>query len=255
MQSLDLTPNGWRLFHAASATSSSDLAFDYLEKYPGSDKVAFRVDEQTKGRGRQGRIWTSDSGDGMYLSAVIAPGGNFADWPSLSFMTALSLLQAVQIILPELASRLWVKWPNDVLLDGHKIAGILLEARPPSLIIGCGLNLKNAPQIEGRIPPAGDLSMFSRKKVTAHQLACQLLECLSENLICWQSKDGPSSCIRMWREFCDMVGQTIEVTLPDSVLRGICTSIDDDGVLGLEDISGVMHRITTGDVQIMKTSS
>ncbi len=255
MQSLDIAPDGWRLFHAASATSSSDLAFGYLEENPGSYNVAFWVDEQTKGRGRHGRVWTSKSGDGIYLSALIAPGGNIAEWPSLSFLTALSLLQAVQITLPELVSRLRVKWPNDVLIDGHKIAGILLEARPPSLVIGCGVNLKNAPQIKGRVLPIGDISMFSKKQVTAHQLVCKILVCLSKNIIIWQGKDGPSSCIRSWREFCDMVGQTIEVILPDRVLRGFCISIDDKGVLSLEDVSGGVHRITTGDVQIMKTSS
>ena len=255
MQRLDIAPHGWRLFHADSATSSSDLAFGYLEANPVSHKVAFFVDEQTRGRGRQGRIWTSRSGDGMYLSAVIAPGGKLADWPSLSFMTALSLIQAVQITIPELVSRLRVKWPNDVLIDGHKIAGILLEACPPSLVIGCGLNLKNAPQIKGQVLPIGDISMFSKKKVTAHQLVCKILVCLSENIMIWQSKDGPSSCIRLWRKFCDMVGQQIEVTLPDRVLKGICISIDDKGVLSLQDLSGGVHRITTGDVQIMKTSS
>ena len=255
MHSLDIAPDGWKLFHAASATSSSDLAIRYLEENPCSNKVAFCVDEQTKGRGRKGRIWTSQSGDGMYLSAVIAPGGELADWPSLSFMTALSLLQAVQITLPELVSRLRVKWPNDVLIDGHKIAGILLEAHPPSLVIGCGVNLKNAPKIKGRTLPVGDISMFSKKQVTAHQLACKFLVCLSENIMVWQSKDGPSSCIRVWREFCDMVGQTIEVTLPGRVLRGVCISIDDEGVLSLEDVSGGLHRITTGDVQIMNASS
>ena len=255
MQSLDIAPDGWSLFHAASATSSSDLAFGYLEENPGSHKVAFSVDEQTRGRGRQGRIWRSQSGDGMYLSAVIAPGGNLADWPSLSFMTALSLLQAIQITFPELDSRLRVKWPNDVLIDGHKIAGILLEARPPSLVIGCGVNLKNAPQIKGRVLPIADISMFSKKQVTANQLACTILVCLSENIMIWQSKDGPSSCIRVWREFCDMIGQNIEVTLADRVLSGICISIDNEGVLSLEDVSGRVHRITTGDVQIMKTSS
>ncbi|MCH1515679.1 MAG: biotin--[acetyl-CoA-carboxylase] ligase [Alphaproteobacteria bacterium] len=253
MNDCDDIPNGWQLFHSPSATSSSDLALSYLADNPAAHGVAFLVDEQTKGRGRQGRFWNSNNGDGMYLSVILAPKRDIIDWASLSFLTSLSLLQAVQKIVPGNADKLKLKWPNDVLADGHKIAGILLEAYPPALIIGCGVNLTNAPQIAGRKVPIGDLAKFSNRDIGAFELASAFLHCLAENLMGWHKSDGPRSYIRSWRGFCDMIGQPIEVSLQGNRLTGRCTSIDDEGVLILEDVTGMSHRITTGDVHIMKT--
>ena len=255
MKGFDDIPSGWQLFHSRSATSSSDLALSYLADNPAAHGVAFLVDEQTEGRGRQGRLWTSNRGDGMYLSVILAPKRDIIEWSSLSFLTSLSLLHAIQQLVPNNADKLKMKWPNDVLADGHKIAGILLEAHPPALIIGCGVNLLNAPQIAGRKVPIGDLSTFSKRDIGAFELASTFLHCLADNLARWHIADGPRSCIRSWRIFCDMIGQPIEVSLQDHNLKGRCTSIDDEGVLILEDNSGVSHRITTGDVHIMKTPS
>lgn len=245
---LDL-PAGWSLTSAGSVTSSSDLARAYLAGQPGRlEGQAFLAAEQTAGRGRLGRSWVSKPGDGMYLSVILQPRRDRADWPTLSFVVALAVLQAIESQCPEL--RLQLKWPNDLLLAGGKLGGLLLECEGEALIVGIGVNLANAPQLTAASHPPTDLASHCRTVPSAEQLARQLLPCLHDFYQLW-TRSGPAPLLARWQDRAGIVGQTLQVKLPDRTVDGVCTGLGPDGRLGLQMADSSLIQISAGDVHLM----
>ena len=149
-------PNGWHIYYQPSATSSNDLALAALRQSAGgAEGKCFQVGEQTKGRGRRGKKWVSQSGDGLYLSIILCPKAPRATWSGLSFMASLAVYKALLSFIEDTyISSCSLKWPNDILCDNRKLAGILLEASTKGVIVGCGINLQNAPVLgQTDIPP------------------------------------------------------------------------------------------------------
>ena len=119
------------------ATSSSDLAWQAAaEGAPAG--TAFLVGEQTAGRGRRGSGWSSARG-GMYLSVILRPQADASALWGLSFVAALAIRETIAERLPN--QEVGLKWPNDVVVAGGKICGLLLEARDGAVVIGTGVNL------------------------------------------------------------------------------------------------------------------
>ena len=127
-----------------SATSTSDLAKEAAAKGAPSGS-GFLAIEQTAGRGRQGRQWSSQRG-GMYLSVILRPSVKKKYWFALSFAASLAALDTVRHQLAlhfdeQHMPQIGLKWPNDVIMSGGKIAGILLEAEGQALVVGSGINI------------------------------------------------------------------------------------------------------------------
>ena len=151
----------WTLSCQDRGTSTSDLAKAAARDGapPGS---AFLLFEQTAGRGRQGRQWSSQPG-GMYVSVLLYPSLPVNNWFAMSFATALAIYDIVKTRLTEQILQydanlpmplIGLKWPNDVLVNNRKVAGILLEAQADSLIIGSGVNIVAiAPIDQNPYPP------------------------------------------------------------------------------------------------------
>lgn len=253
-QPLDSLPldNMWQITERDVASSSSDLAFERIEADSLSAHGAvYIVVEQTKGRGRLGRDWTSQKGDGLYLSAIIKPERPVADWPVLSFAASLSLYQAVTTLYPELVPELHLKWPNDLVTDTHKLAGILLEARGQHLVIGCGVNLKNAPDIENKGLKAGDLSRtLGGRTVDRLALAYGFLDALSVQVASFEA-EGTALIIDRWAKHSKMTGKAVSISTRNTHIDGHCEGVDEHGSLRVTDAAGRHHLITTGDVYIM----
>ena len=149
-------PNGWHIYYQPSATSSNDLALAALRQSAGgAEGKCFQVGEQTKGRGRRGKKWVSQSGDGLYLSIILCPETARDTWSGLSFMASLAVYKALLGFIEDAhILRCSLKWPNDILYDNRKLAGILLEASTEGVVVGCGINLANAPVLgHANFPP------------------------------------------------------------------------------------------------------
>ncbi len=245
---LDL-PAGWSLTSAGSVTSSSDLARDFLASGPlRAEGQAFLAAEQTKGRGRLGRSWVSKPGDGLYLSVILEPRRPRHDWPTLSFVTALAVLQAVEQLCPPLSLQL--KWPNDLLLGDGKLGGLLLETEGERLIVGIGVNLANAPRIKGASHPPTDLASHCQELPATDNLARQILTSLHSLYQLWKDC-GPAPLLARWQDRAGIVGRQLKVRLPDRQLDGICTGLGPDGRLGLQMADSSHVDISAGEVQLM----
>ena len=236
---------GWRLAVYQSATSTSDVIFAHPDAHEG---LCVLARQQTKGRGRHGRLWTSAIDDGMYLSLALMPERDMREWPTLSFVAALSLLDALKELVPDLSAGL--KWPNDVLVNRRKISGILLEAKQNRLVLGCGVNLKNAPQVSGASFPATDLEAETGVLLDPQELCLCFLAHFHYHYKNWQVT-GFSTQIDLYKSQLLFVREKIAVTQGEKRLTGIMKGITSDGDLLLEDESGHITSITTGDVNLL----
>ena len=147
-------PINWSITTEQSATSTSDLAKRAAANGAPSGH-AFLAIEQTAGRGRHGRHWDSQKG-GMYLSVLLRPSVPIDQWFALSFAASLAVLEAVRAQLATHLSsatempQTGLKWPNDVIVAGGKISGILLEVEGKALIVGSGINIAPVGQMESQ---------------------------------------------------------------------------------------------------------
>lgn len=205
--------------------------------------------EQTAGRGRRGRGWHSPPGN-LYVSVVLRPGKPAPQSALIGFVAAVALAAALADVgLAE--SRLQLKWPNDVLVDRAKVAGILIETSaaigqaPDWLVLGMGVNLAHAP--ENTPYPALTLREAGLATLTVEALLEALAGCLAEWYGRWLA-EGFAPVRAAWLKRAIGLGEPIEVRLERQTLQGRFAALEEDGALLLELPEGERRRVTVGDV-------
>ena len=203
------------------------------------------AERQLAGRGRDGRTWISEKGN-LY-SSLLLPTGDLKNLPELSFVTALAVCQAVAAHLPSAAAdKLSLKWPNDVLLDGQKLAGILLEKQgADALVIGCGVNVAHAPQTATALS-ATCLNDHARD-VSINDFFISYSEAFERWFEIWRGH-GFVPVRQAWLAHAHGVGCEITARLPNEEVHETFETIDDDGALILTQPGGVSTRIFAGDI-------
>lgn len=237
-----------------------------------SGKLWFAALQQTEGRGRRGRNWESPHGN-LAASLLIVPDAPVSSLASLGFVAGVALNSALARLMPSAAvrsgidgadgitgegkARIALKWPNDLLADGAKLAGILLEAqkRPDgrtAIVIGIGVNVVAAPN--GLPYPATALAALG-----APFDAAAVFEALAESWVecyqTWNKGEGTSAIIRQWRASAAGIGAEVVVQRNNGVLRGVFETIDDAGHLIVRDDDGHRIAIAAGDVHFGTTAT
>lgn len=205
--------------------------------------IVVHADQQTAGRGRFSRRWVSPPGN-LYVSIVLRPDLPASRSMELSFLAALAVADAVDALLPRQV-RTTLKWPNDVLVRGGKIAGILLEQAGEATILGIGLNVLHAPEglsyQVSTIVGCGGLATVDGTRE-------KLLQALGGWLTIWQA-EGFAPIRGAWLTRAHPVGSTLNVRLADRFVTGRFAGIDTDGALLLDTLQG-RGRIVAGDVTL-----
>ena len=203
--------------------------------------------EQTSGRGRYGRSWASPPGN-VYLSILLRldlPPPRFAE---LGFVAALAVADAVDAYLP---GRAMLKWPNDVLVDGAKISGILIEHADAATIIGIGLNVLHVPE-QTPYPVTSLRTLVRRTEMedAAEVDAARevLLDALARRLDAWWC-EGFAGVRADWLRRAHPSGTRLHVSFPDGAIEGCFVGLADDGALLLDTPRGLC-RLLVGDVSI-----
>jgi len=203
--------------------------------------TVIHADEQTAGRGRLARRWFSPPGN-LYVSVLLRTGAPVSRMGELSFLAALAVADTVEALLPR-QTRPMLKWPNDVLVHGAKIAGILLEQADDATILGIGLNVLRAPNDAGykttTIVASGGIASVASARDT-------LLERLAHYLGIWRSS-GFAPIRDLWLGRSYPVGAAIRVNLLGQAMVGAFGGLDQDGALLLDTRDG-RQRIMAGDV-------
>jgi BirA family transcriptional regulator, biotin operon repressor / biotin---[acetyl-CoA-carboxylase] ligase len=196
--------------------------------------------EQSAGRGRRGRAWVSPRGN-FFGSLLLRPHGAPADAAQLGFATSLAVAEAAEHFLPR-DRAVTCKWPNDVLIDGRKLAGILLESRGGTaidwLVIGIGVNLVAHP--ERTDYPATSLTAAGRDAVDV----AAFLPILAVRLLAWYEAwraEGFAALREPWLARAHGLGGAIRARLPDTEIAGRFAGIDETGRLLLDAADGRRH--------------
>ncbi|HEY6718512.1 MAG TPA: biotin--[acetyl-CoA-carboxylase] ligase, partial [Reyranella sp.] len=239
MSPTPVLPDGWTLVALDSVGSTNDEAARLADAGAPEGTVVWSR-EQTGGRGRRGRVWASPVGN-LYTSTILRPDCPASRAAELGFAAAL----AVADIAPA-GREVRVKWPNDVLVDGGKVAGILLESaigqtgQVQHVVAGIGVNVGFAPQLpEMRYPGAalGGSVEAALEKLTA-ALASRLAEWRREGFAtvraAWLAKAGP-------------IGAEIDVKQGEELVRGRFAGLDREGALLLETAAGP-RKIVSGEL-------
>lgn len=208
---------------------------------------------QTAGRGRRGRAWISPPGN-LYATLLLRDPAPAAVAPQLGFVTALALHDAVAAAAPDLADRLRLKWPNDLLCAGCKLAGILIEGEgvPVAAAIGIGVNCRHHPPATEF--PATDLAAQGAD-VAADRLVAGIAAAMRRRLAQWDRGEGFAAIRAAWLARADGVGAPIRVRLPDRELTGEFAAIDAAGRLVLRGRDGTEEAISAGEVFPLARSS
>lgn len=232
-----------------AVTSTNDVARELAEN--GHEVGVLVVAErQTAGRGRQGRRWESPAGN-LYASLLLRPARSMANVASLSLVVALVLAETVETLAAGYL-RPQVKWPNDVLADGAKLAGILLEGSASSqglcqwLIVGIGANVCWSPQ-ERVGYPTTDLHTCGLKDVQPGDLLAALAAPLREALSQWEL-DGFAPMRQRWLARAAGLHEPIELRLGHRIERGTFEGVDHEGAVLVRSTTGEVRRFTAGEL-------
>jgi BirA family biotin operon repressor/biotin-[acetyl-CoA-carboxylase] ligase len=207
---------------------------------PSGTVVAAR--EQTQGRGRMAREWLSGTNENLTFSLFLSDKIEMHKWPSATMAAAV----AVAELLEKEGVNASLKWPNDVLVNGRKICGILAERIAQGLIIGIGLNV-NMQAADHIDQPATSLWMETGRRRNVDELLEKLLKHLSVRLDEWV-QGGFSSVRKHWEPKVPNLGKPVAVRDGGAIRTGLLAGFGEDGELLLRDETGAVSAIWAGDV-------
>lgn len=216
--------------------STMDIARAAAEQNP-VEGLVIQGGEQTGGRGRRGNQWLSPHGN-LYQSIVLCPEKDKKEWGQLSFVIAVALANSL-LKYGVQKDHIKLKWPNDLLIDGMKAAGILIEAADNFVIIGTGININYAPDDRSKLCDYGinDINVF--RDVFLNEI--------DKTYLVWLS-DGFEPVRDQWMDYAYRLGQEIQANLKKQSITGIFHNIDNDGTLLLTDKSGTTRKISSGEI-------
>lgn len=198
--------------------------------------------QQTQGRGRRGRDWISAPDAGLWFSMVLRPQIAREQYTLLPFAAALATADACQITAGALPD---IKWPNDLLLGGRKVTGILVEGEGDAAILGIGINVRQRQEDfpEELRDKAGSLEMVTGRAVDLPALEGALMAQIERRI-------DHFDFLREYQERCVTIGAQVRVVAPTEVYEGMAEAMDDTGALLVRDATGGLRRVLAGDVSI-----
>ena len=250
-----LETGGWGepLTWYASIGSTNDVALDLARQGFGEGTVV-GAEVQTRGRGRAGRSWFSPGGTGLWFSVILRPSlptsclGRIGLWASVGLAETL---RAVAGIEPALS------WPNDVMVEGRKLAGILAESsgdadRVDFVVLGLGINVN---QVEKDFPDELEGRATSLREVLGHPLdRAEVMAALLKHLKASYDRhhrSGFAGVAGEWKAHSGLIGRQVQVRWGAKRLTGEAADIGDDGELLLRLPSGALRRIAWGEASVL----
>ncbi len=242
---------GKKIHFYESLDSTSTRAFG-LARAGEAEGAVVMAETQTDGKGRVGRRWESPPGVNLYASVILRPEVAPHKAHELTFVAAVAVAEAVTSIT---GARPVVKWPNDILIDGRKVAGILLEMssetdRVNFVVAGIGLNVNGRRQMYTEAVGGRAISLCEKTGVPLDR--AEVARRVFTSIDKWYNiylKNGFPSVLDEWRGYFASVGAAVRVVSFSKTSEGVCAGVDGDGALLLKTRSGAVERIVAGDVE------
>jgi BirA family transcriptional regulator, biotin operon repressor / biotin---[acetyl-CoA-carboxylase] ligase len=253
-EKLCTTRIGRQLVCLPETISTNDYAFRLADDGAEEGTVVI-ADAQNGGKGRRGRVWSSPSGVNLYCSVVLRPAIMPHEAPQLTFLSAVAVARAIE---GTTALKTEIKWPNDVLIKGRKVAGLLNEMNAETdginfVILGIGVNLN---MTHAQFPvdlrsPATSLLLEHGLPVNRAQFAARMLGEL-DRLYTDFLHHGFGPVRDEWQQRCNANGHEVVVSEGGvETVRGMFHGIDGDGALLVQFPDGMVERILNGDVSVV----
>ncbi|GIF10865.1 biotin--[acetyl-CoA-carboxylase] ligase [Actinoplanes teichomyceticus] len=255
-------PGGlWSRIEVRAETGSTNADAAAAARDGAAEGLVVVAERQVAGRGRRDRQWVSPARAGLTLSVLLRPGAAdpARDWPAaapgavgwLPLLAGVALAGAVSRVAGVEAA---LKWPNDLLVDDRKCAGILAEVAGDAIVVGIGLNVstraEELPETTG--VPATSLRVAGAENFDRDPLLRALLRGLERWYGGWREAAGDAEMCGLLGEYrrrCATIGRAVRVLLPGGgELTGEATTVDRDGRLVVRTVDGAEHRVSAGDV-------
>lgn len=241
----------YTILSSPQLASTNDSAFEMVENFQADHNYVITCDSQTQGKGRLGRNWQEGQGN-LYFSLILQPKNDNKTSSELVFVAINALYDAVfgLFVEQDLQKNVKItkKWPNDLLVNDRKVAGILLEGgvsrSQPYIVIGIGVNIATNPQ--NIMFEAANLQEFGLK-VNKNQLLLAFLDNFSNNFQSWQDF-GFKVVKNKFLENAWRLNEQIAIDNEKVKVSGLFTGMDDDGAIVVKDQQGQNRRLLVGDV-------
>jgi BirA family transcriptional regulator, biotin operon repressor / biotin---[acetyl-CoA-carboxylase] ligase len=214
--------------------------------------ATFVAEAQSAGRGRRGSVWLSPPGDNLMFSVVLRLDCSPERVAALALVVGLAVRE---VVAERVGSRVKLKWPNDVLVENRKLAGILVETqiaagRVEAVVVGVGINVASRKLPEEIRQTATSMALLGATRLEREELLVELLGALDRKLR-EHAREGLRALLDELRAHDALRGRAIEL---DGVL-GVARGIADDGALLVEDSSGAVRRVLSGTVRLVQAAS
>jgi len=229
----------WKVLNFKELQSTNDTALEYA--YNTKENLVIKAEKQTHGRGRRGRSWTGCEGN-LFFSLLLE--FDIKNSGSLVVITSYSLLQSIKQLKAQ--ADVCLKWPNDVLINGAKVSGILLEkAEGNYIVVGVGVNVAQSPKDKEILYPTISLREAGID-VSCDDFFKLYLKNFTDNLNLYAAGNNCQLC-ELWQANAKGLGKKIIVKQNNETLNGIFKGIDENAGLLLES-NGKVHKILAGDI-------
>ena len=239
---------GCGVVRLAQTTSTNDVARDLAQR-GAADGTLIVASEQSAGRGRRGRIWLAPPGTCLLCSFILRPDLTPAQAPRLTMLAAVSIVRALRAF----AVTPVIKWPNDVLINGRKVAGVLTETSLAGdtldwAIVGMGVNVNIVgAELALLSPQATSLLAETGQAIDLDHLLRLLLAEMDVRYLAMR-RDGGQAVFAEWATLLETVGRTVRVDTGDREIAGQAESVGADGALRVRQENGEVIAVTFGDV-------
>jgi BirA family transcriptional regulator, biotin operon repressor / biotin---[acetyl-CoA-carboxylase] ligase len=238
----------WSRLDVVAETESTNA--DLLAMADAPDGAVLVAEYQRGGRGRMGRSWQSPPRAGVTCSVLLRPPVSTSCRPWLSLLAGVALCA----VAPTPAA---LKWPNDVLVNGRKVGGVLSQATVRAVVLGIGVNVSTTPA-ELPVPTATSFAIEGVEHMDRTAFLAALLATMGRRYLDWLRADGDAEASGLaaeYRSWCATIGQEVAIsTTGGTGLRGVATGIDSQGRL-LVWADGADHAVAAGDVEHLHPGS
>jgi len=243
---------GRKIYYYEHAISTNETARELADR-GCPDGALVVAEEQSGGKGRLGRKWFSPYGKGIWFSIILYPPVNPSDAPLLTMLGAVAVARAIRKVVHVEAG---IKWPNDVLLYGKKICGILSEMnaeieRIKYLIIGIGINVNVEDFPEELEDTVTSLKRYTGQPVKRTVLLQETLKEIEQLYTLWL-QNGFQPILSYWKEMCVMLNQVVRVNGINDIVEGWVEDVDEHGSLILRLGDGSLKSLVAGDVSLQR---
>nr|WP_317283811.1 biotin--[acetyl-CoA-carboxylase] ligase [uncultured Sellimonas sp.] len=235
-------------------TDSTNVRARQAAKEGEEQGLVILAESQTEGRGRRGRVWQSRYGENIYMTMLLRPSFEAEKAPMLTLLAACAVLRAIRICAKKEVD-VRIKWPNDLVINGKKVCGILTEMtlkdqKPDSVLVGIGVNCNQTEFEKELLNTATSLKTESGHEICREDMVCRILQEFEVLYEEFKKRENLSFIKDEYEKYLVNLGRKVCVLEPGHEWIGVAAGIADTGELIVKTQGGEIRKVTSGEVSV-----